>query len=168
MLKVLVPVDNSGNCRFAVQHVVNQFMNNTALEIHLLNVQLPFNRHITQFVSRKTIHDFHHDQAEKALDPIRRTLNNLGIPYSVHTAVGERGKVITDVARRLNCDLIVMSTARKNSLTRLVESSVTNRVLKLTSVPVEVIAGDTASKWERYGIPVGIGTALALLFAALD
>ena len=168
MLKVLIPVDNSGNCRFAVQHVVKDFMNNTAMEIHLLNVQVPFNRHITQFLSRKTIQDFHHDQAEKALDPIKRTLNNLGIPHSVHIAVGERGKVITDVARRLNCDLIVMSTARKNSLTRLIESSVTNRVLKLTTVPVEVIAGDTASKWERYGIPVGIGTALALLFAAFD
>ena len=168
MLKLLLPVDNSGNCRFAVQHVVKEFMNNTAMEIHLLNVQPPFNRHISQFVSRKTIQDFHHDQAEKALDPVKRTLNDLGIPYSVHTAVGERARVITDVARRLSCDLIVMSTARKNSLTRLIESSVTNRVLKLTSVPVELIAGDAASKWERYGIPVGIGTALALLFAALD
>ena len=94
MLKLLLPVDNSGNCRFAVQHVVKEFMNNTAMEIHLLNVQPPFNRHISQFVSRKTIQDFHHDQAEKALDPVKRTLNNLGIPYSVHTAVGrERGSL---------------------------------------------------------------------------
>ena len=44
-----------------------------------------------------------------------------------------------------------MATARKNSLTRLVESSVTDRVIQLTSVPVEVIAGDSMSKWERYG-----------------
>jgi hypothetical protein len=61
-----------------------------------------------------------------------------------------------------------MSTARKNSLTRLVEDSVTNKVLKLTSVPVEVIVGENVSKWERYGIPAGIGAALLLLFAAAD
>ena len=61
-----------------------------------------------------------------------------------------------------------MSTARKNSLTRLVENSVTNRVLALTSVPVEVIAGDAMSKWERYGIPAAVVAGLALLLAAAD
>ena len=59
-----------------------------------------------------------------------------------------------------------MSTARKNSLTRWVENSVTNKVLELTSVPVEVIAGDAVSKWERYGIPAALGSLLALLLAA--
>ena len=39
-----------------------------------------------------------------------------------------------------------MGTARKNSLTRMFESSVTNRVLELTTVPVEVIAGDNQQR----------------------
>jgi hypothetical protein len=82
--------------------------------------------------------------------------------------VGERAKTITDTARRLHCDHIVMSTARKNSLTRLVENSVTNKVIELTSVPVEIIAGDSVSKLERYGIPAAIGAALALFLAAAD
>lgn len=60
-----------------------------------------------------------------------------------------------------------MSTARKNSLTRLVENSVTTKVLELTPVPVEVVAGDSVSKWERYGIPVGLSSLLALLLAAV-
>ncbi|MCX7176917.1 MAG: hypothetical protein NT159_23960 [Proteobacteria bacterium] len=59
-----------------------------------------------------------------------------------------------------------MSTARKNSLTRMLEASVTNRVLELTSVPVEVVAGDAVSNLERYGIPVGIGGVLGLLLLA--
>ena len=166
MLKVLIPVDGSRNCQFAVKHVIKEFMNNTAMEIHLLNVQAPFTRDIARFVSRKAIHDTHHEQAEKVLGPIRQMLDGFGIPYSAHTEVGDRAKSITDTARRLRCDHIVMSTARKNSLTRLVENSVTNKVLELTSVPVEVIAGDSVSKYERYGIPAGIGTALALLFLA--
>jgi len=169
MLKVLIPVDRSSNCQFAVKHVIKQFMNNTAMEIHLLNVQPSFNRDISSFVSKKSLRDYHRDEAGKALDPIKQMLDGFSIPYSVHIEVGEKAKRITDAARRLRCDQIVMSTARKNSLTRLVENSVTNKVVALTSVPVEVIAGDDVSKWERYGIPAGIGTALALLFfAAVD
>ena len=61
-----------------------------------------------------------------------------------------------------------MSTARKDSLTRLVEDSVTNKVLELTSVPVELIAGDAVSKFERYGIPAVLAAALALLLTAAD
>jgi hypothetical protein len=61
-----------------------------------------------------------------------------------------------------------MSTARKNSLTRMIEDSTTNKVLEKTSVPVEVIAGDSASKLERYGLATGLGAALALLIAAAE
>ena len=96
-------------------------------------------------------------------------LDRSGVTYSVHVEVGNKAKVIAGAARRLHCDHIVMSTARKNSLTRMIEDSVTNKVLELTTVPVEMIAGDAVSKLERYGIPAGIGAALALLaLAAAD
>lgn len=164
MLKVLIPVNDSRNCQFAVKHVIKEFMNNTAMEIHLLNVQHPFNGDIARFVSKKTLHDYHRDEADKVLAPIRQMLDGFSIPYSTHVEVGHKAKVITATAHRLHCNLIVMSTSRKNSLTRLVEDSVTNKVLELTSVPVELIAGDAMSKWERYGIPAGLGGLLALVF----
>ena len=139
------------------------------MEVHLLNVQAPFSRHIAQFASRKSRDSFHHDEAEKALHPIRRILEGAGVPYTAHTEVGRKAEVIAETARRLHCDHVVMSTARKNSLTRMIEASVTNRVLELTTVPVAVIAGDAVSKLERYGIPAGIGAALGfLLLAAAD
>jgi len=166
MLKVLVPVDGSRNSEFSVRHVVRQFMNNTAIEIHLLNVQPPLPSYITRFVRRKNVRDHHQDEAEKALRPVRRILDGFGIPYAVHMEIGDKAQCITATARRLHCDHIVLSAARKNSLTRLVENSTTNRVLELTSVPVEIIAGNAVSRWERYGIPAGLGTLIALLFAA--
>ena len=122
MIKLLIPVDGSRNCEFAVKHVIKQFMNNTAMEIHLLNVQPPFSAYIARFVSRKSLHDHHRDEAEKALRPIRQMLDGYGIPYSAHAEVGDRAQSITAAARRLRCDQIVMSSARKNSLTRLVEN----------------------------------------------
>ena len=167
MTKVLVPVDGTRNCEFAVRHVVRQFMNNTAMEIHLLNVQPPLTSYITRFLSRKNVRDYHQDEAARALRPVRQILDGFGIPYAVHVEIGEKAECITATAHRLHCDHIVMSAARKNSLTRLVEQSTTNRVLELTSVPVEIIAGDSVSRWERYGIPAGLGTLIALVLAAV-
>ena len=95
-------------------------------------------------------------------------LDKFSIPYAVHMEVGDRAAAITDTARRLHCDGIVMATARKNSLTRLVENSVTDRVIELTPVPVEVIAGDSMSNWERYGIPSAIAAAVAMALAIED
>ena len=69
MLKILVPVDGSRNCQFAVKHVIKEFMNNTAMEIHLLNVQAPFTRYVARFVSRKNLRDYHRDESEKGLGP---------------------------------------------------------------------------------------------------
>ena len=167
IIKVLLPVDGSRNCEFAVKYVINQFMSNTAMEIHLLNVQRPFSQDIARFVSSKNRLDYHRDEAEKALRPVRKMLDRFGIPYSVHAEVGEKARCIADTARRLHCDQIVMATARKNSLTRWVETSLTNRVLELTPVPVELIAGDAVSKYERYGIPAALTALLGLLLAAV-
>lgn len=141
-------------------------MKHPDLEIHVLNVQPPFSKHVSDFTSRCARREFHQEQAEKALASVRQTLDASGIPYTVHTEVGNKADCIVDAARRLQCDCIVMSTARKSSLARLVEDSVTNHVIERTTVPVEVIAGDAASKLERVGIPAGVGAGLLALWMA--
>jgi hypothetical protein len=135
------------------------------MEVHLLNVQTPFSADIARFTSGRSRHECHREQAQKTLAPAREMLDKSSVPYAVHVEVGDRARLITESARRLDCDEIVMATVRKNSLTRLVENSVTDKVLALTPVPVEIIAGDSMSKWERYGIPAAIGVALAAALA---
>ena len=168
MQRILVPVDGSPNSQHAVRHVIDQFKKNSALEVHLLNIQPPFSRHIANFVSRKTRQEYHREQSEKALREVRRTLEHFGVPYSVHVELGDKAELIANIARRLRCDQIVMSTARKNSLTRMIEDSTSNKVLELSDVPVEIIAGDAISRLERYGVPAGIGAAIVLLLMAAD
>lgn len=162
MKKLLLPIAGSPNDRHAVQAVIRRFLNETALEVHLLNVQRPFSWHVSRHApagQRKAHHD---EQAAQALAPAREQLDRYGVPYAVHTVVGQPAESITDAAHRLGCDRIVMATARKNTLTRWVENSVTERVVELTDVPVELIAGDSMSRWERYGIPAAIGALLAM------
>jgi len=168
MTRILIPVGGTRNDTFALQHVVKRFMNSGAMEVHLVNVQKPFSSYVAQFSSRENRMGHHREQAEKALAPATAMLDTFSIPYVVHTEIGDKASLITETARRLGCDGIVMATARKNSLTRWVEASVTDRVLALTPVPVEVIAGDSMSKWERYGIPSAIAAAAAMALAIED
>ena len=160
MSRVLVPSDGSANAQYGVRYVVNEFMKNPQLKIHVLNVQPPFSKDVSRFTSKQARMEFHHVQAEKALAPVRQALESAGIAYTVHTEVGDAADCIADAARRLRCDRIVMSTARKSSLVRLVENSVTNQVFERTTVPVQAIAGSSASTLERVGIPAGVGAGL--------
>ncbi len=169
MLKVLVPVDGSSNSLHAVRHVLCELRRNAAIDIHLLNVQPPFSTNVTRWIDRETIKEAHLEASELALRSARQMLDEVSVPYSVHLAVGGKGRVIADFARELRCDHIVIGTARKNSLLRTIEGSVTNRLIELTTVPVIAVAGDPPSKWERYGLQWGIGGGLAwLVVAALE
>jgi Ca2+-transporting ATPase len=168
MTRILIPVGGTRNDSFALQHVIKRFMNNSAIEVHLVNVQRPFSAYVAQFSSRRNRLDHHREQAEEALAPAKAMLDKFSIPYAVHSEIGDKAEKITETARRLRCDEIVMATARKNSLTRLVETSITDRVVQLTSVPVELIAGDSMSNWERYGIPSAIAAAAAMALAIED
>lgn len=169
MLKVLVPVDGSSNALHAVRHVLSEFRRNPTIDIHLLNVQPPFSGNVRRWIDRKTINEAHLEASEQALQPIRQMLDEGCVPYSVHLAVGGKASSIAEFARQLRCDHIVIGTARKNSLMRTIEGSVTNEVLELTTVPVIAVAGDSPSTWERYGIHLGVGGGLAwLLVAALE
>jgi len=169
MRKVLVPVDGSRASDCAVRHVIMESKATDSFNIHLLNVQSPLRRHVAQFLNRATRDSFYRDESEKALRPARAMLENAGIPYLFHAEIGPPAEIIAEKALQLGCDHIVIGTARKSSLTRAIESSVTNRVLEITRVPIVVIAGDKASVAERYAVPAAVGGALALLlFSAVD
>src|SRR3989304_3801097 len=113
MLRILLPVAGSRNCQFAAKHVIKEFMNNTAMEIHLLNVQPPFSSYIARFVSRKSLRDYHRDAAEKALGPVKQMLDGFSIPEGLKNGRGPGGTPHASGARRSRSDPIVMSTARK-------------------------------------------------------
>jgi nucleotide-binding universal stress UspA family protein len=167
-MKVLIPIDGSPNSQHAVRHVVRRFMNDSTMEVHLLNVQPRFSHDVARFTDKHNLREYHHAESEKALGPCMQLLDKFGVPYAVHMEVGDMAECITETARRLHCDEIVMSTSRKNSLTRLLENSITNRVLEISSVPVEIVPGEPASPWERYGIPAALAGLVALMFAAVD
>lgn len=163
---LLLPCDGTPNALLAVRHAVDAFRQGDVLMIHLLNVQPPFSAYVARHINRDLIADFHRERADGALAGARQLLDNTGVPYRVHSEVGEKARCITDAVRRLHCDRIVVGTARKGALVRAVENSLTNRLLESSSVPVEVICGAPAGALERVGIPAGVGAGMALLWVA--
>ena len=169
MLKVLIPVDGSPNTLHAVRHAIAEYQRHHELELHLLNVQPRLSRHVARFLSRADRQSWHQAQAEGALAAAGAQLDQAGVPWHPHWVVGDRAAEICRTAETMGVHHIVMGTARKNSLTRMLEDSVTNRVLESTSVPVEMVAGEAVSKWERWGLPAGVAAgATGLLLLALD
>lgn len=168
MPRVLVPVDGSENSLRAVRHVVNQSLAKGGLEAHLLYVRTPFSWRWSRFASKKQRDSYHRELGEQVLAPARELLNRYSVPHAVHIESGERAEAIHRAAQRLHVDKIVLGTARKHSLTRMFEDSVTSRVIEIARVPVEVIAGSKISRLERYGVPAGVGTAVAAVLVAAD
>jgi YjbE family integral membrane protein len=168
-IKVLVPVDGAGNSLVAVRHAMAEYRRDHQLELHLLNVQPRLSRHISRWVPRCNRQDFYAEQASSALAQARALLDGAGIPCQVHWRVGERAREICASASELGVHHIVMGTARKNSITRMLEDSTTHAVLERTPVPVEVVTGPAVSRLERWGLPAGLGLGLGgLVWMALD
>ena len=86
-----------------------------------------------------------------------------GVPYIAHVELGDKAEMVNQVARRIGANVIVMGTARKNSLTRLIEDSITHRVLERAEVPVEVIPGHSVSTLEWASVRAALALVLAWL-----
>lgn len=163
--RVLLPVDASANSLQAVEHIIARHAAGAQLEVHLLHVRVPFSQYIARFVSRHDHEAYHRQEAERALVPARDMLNRAGIRHTDHVEFGDKAETIREVAGRLQVSQIVMGTARKNSLTRMIEDSVTSRVLEVVEVPVEIVVGRAVSRIERIGLPAGVSAAAAVLIA---
>jgi nucleotide-binding universal stress UspA family protein len=163
-----VPIDGSENALQAVRHVIDEYQRHHELELHLLNVQPRLSRHVARFVARSDRQGWQHERAQAAMAPAAALLTRTGVPFETHWVSGERADQICRISQQLGVHHIVMGTARKNSITRMLEDSVTSRLLETAPVPVEVIPGAAVSRWERWGLPAGFTGVLGLLVLSID
>lgn len=68
----------------------------------------------------------------------RQAFERHGLPLGVHVVMGESGPVLVDVATREGCAGIVMGSHGKNAIETLLLGSVTQHVLRASSIPVLV------------------------------
>jgi len=142
MRRVLVPVDGSDCSLRAVGYVVGdraRCIASDGYEVHLLNVQAPLPRDVTQFVGHAQVADFHRAESERALQPAEAALVQAGVPYTAHAEVGHLGETIAQRADDLACDLIVMGAHGRGALADLLLGSIATRVIHLARMPVLLV-----------------------------
>lgn len=166
MHRVLIPVDATGNSLKAVEHVINRHAGDDGLEVHLVHVSTPLSQYVARFLKHGERESYHRAEAKKALEPAEAMLNRHSVPYAAHAELGDKAETIHRMVQRLHADEIVIGTARRKSLTRVMEDSMTNRVIEQSQVPVDVIAGSEISRIEKIGLPASIGALFALLLVS--
>ena len=146
MLKVLVPVDGSDNAIRALDHLLKLRAANGELDIHLLNVQIPIDSgHARMFVSQDDVERYHREEGLAALAGARRTLDEAGVPYQYHIAVGHVADTIVRYAGEQHFDKILMGTHGRGGLMQALLGSVAHDVLERAPVPVTLVKPATDS-----------------------
>ena len=169
MVRILVPVLDSVNAVPAVRHVIGEFLRGERMDVHLLHVRAPLSLHVAQWLSASNRAAYHRDAAEQVLRPAQDLLARFHIRSTRHIEIGsDKAAAIVAKARGLGVNRIVLGAARDNTLTRFVEDAVIQRVTQQASVPVEVVGGRSVSRLERFGVPLGLGAALGLLWLRLN
>lgn len=168
MKKVLIPFDGSETALAAVRLAGQRHFADGGMEIHLLHVSQPLPKAIGGYFSRTELDRYYREEADKSLQAGIAVLTRFGAPTQVHHVRGDKAESIDRMARKLGVDEIIIGTRRKSGLTRLLESSVTQRLMAITNTPVEVVASGSETAAEKYGLPAGFGAALALLVAASE
>jgi nucleotide-binding universal stress UspA family protein len=167
MVSILVPVDGSRSALRAVEHAIqSRVQHNEAVQIHLANIQPRLPRYVTRFASSESIRMLQYERSEQAISSAVNMLAEAGVQYEVHLRVGNAAEQIVACAEKTQSRKILMGTTRKNALSRFFQSSVVNKVMALTDLPVEVVARGEASRFERFGAPIGLG--LTFLWLAVE
>ncbi|MEW5865134.1 MAG: universal stress protein [Pseudomonadota bacterium] len=136
--RVLVPVDGSECSNRAVEFLARKAKYYAEpLEVHLLNVQHPFPGTI-RGVHRQA-QEAHHEEGMKALAAARRILDEAGVPYQHHIAVGEPADTIVRYVKEKAVDQVVMGTHGRGAVVGLLLGSVASKVLQLVEVPVLLV-----------------------------
>ncbi len=107
MRSILIPIGSAAEARRAAARAIALY-GTEPLEIHLLNVQHPLPRHVSQFFPRSELQAFHQDAGMAVLAPVIRALDEAGVPHHDHVVVGHAAKAIVEFAERHDCGDVVL------------------------------------------------------------
>ena|SRR5689334_20343612 len=137
--RLLLPVDGSDGSHRAVEHLVRAFNHARPIEVRLLNVQTPIPLRKSWRLDRKAVFRQQQQDGRKALRVARARLDEAGIQYDYHIAVGQVAQTIVRYAKRWHCDSILMGTRGLGLTPGLLLGSVALKVVHLAEIPVTLV-----------------------------
>jgi xanthine/CO dehydrogenase XdhC/CoxF family maturation factor len=130
MNAILVPICDPGDASWAAHQAIALYRAEPA-RIHLINVQRPLPKHISQFFNRNELQDFHHEAGMRVLGPAAGMLDQAHIPHYDHVLVGHQAETIVRFAQEHGCGQIVVDAPPKTMLSKLGLGSIGSQVMHL-------------------------------------
>lgn len=131
--KILLPYDGSDGADEILHHTA-EIANWNDASLHVLYVADTTRDSVT--VVDGQVVDTLVKQGEGIVEEAAKTLDTLGVDYETDVVQGNPAPTITDYADRYDHDLIVMSTRGREGISRHLLGSVSEKVVRLSSVPV--------------------------------
>jgi len=130
---VLVPFDGSEGAAEVLHHA-SEIAHWADATIHVLYVA-DTNRDSVTVVEGQTV-DALAQEGEDIVEEATKTLDSLGVPSETDVVQGDPAPTIVEYAERYDYDLVVMPTHGREGLSRYLIGSVSEKVVRLSSVPV--------------------------------
>lgn len=141
--RILVPTDGSPASDPAIDHAVE------LASIHDATIHAIFVVNTASFVSLPTesawdgVAEMLEREGETALDAVVEAAEKRGVPVERVMLNGSPSHEVVRYAESEDCDLIVMGTHGRGGIDRLLLGSVTEKVVRSSTIPVLTIQADS-------------------------
>ena len=141
--KIVVPVDFSETSKRTLKHGVAVAAQHGAHLVATHVIERVPNPAFYLF-GRDSILEFFPDLHERSREAVQKMLDDSGekIDAEVVITEGKAHKRVTDMARELDADLIVVGTAGHSGVDRFLLGSVTEKILRTSPCPVLTVRGE--------------------------
>jgi nucleotide-binding universal stress UspA family protein len=145
MNEIVVPVVSATDAAWAAREAISLYRSDPSTRIHLLNVQRPLPRHVSQFFNRCDLRDFHQENGMRALEPAVRMLDEAGVPHEDHVLVGHPAETIVQFAENHGCRDVVVDAPSTGVLSMLGLGSIGSQVRHLMHAHAGVATASAAN-----------------------
>ena len=141
--RILVPTDGSEETRRAVEHAIDLAEEHDATIHALYVVNSASFSSLPMESSWESVASMMNKEGEAALDDVEGIAEERGVTVERALVDGNPSREIVRYAEDEDCDLVVMGTHGRGGIDRLLLGSVTEKVVRSSSVPVLTVRVET-------------------------
>ena len=139
-MKILLAADGSPYTKKALAFLVtHEGLSGPNDELVVLNVQTPVPPGVKGMVGSSVVADYHREEAEKVLDPIKEFLGRHTVPFRCLWVVGSASEEILRHVKSEKAQMLVMGTHGYGLIGRFFMGSVAQKVVADCDVPVLLV-----------------------------